>query len=109
MANENVVELNDSNFENIVASATEPMLVDFWSEGCPPCRMLAPVIEEIAEENVGKFKITKANFADAPETFKKFGVRSVPTLLYLKAGEKKAQTVGASGKAEIIRRLEALA
>lgn len=108
MANENVVELSDSTFENVLSSATEPMLVDFWSTSCAPCRMLGPIIDEIANENVGKFKIAKANFADAPMAFEKFGVRGVPTLLYLKAGEKVDQTVGVSGKAEIIRRLEAL-
>jgi thioredoxin len=109
MASENVLELNDSNFESVISSATEPVLVDFWATWCAPCRMLAPVVEEIANENVGKFKIAKVDVDNAPEISAKFGIRSIPTLLFFKNGEKKDQTVGVTGKAEIVRRLEALA
>ena len=109
MASENVVELNDSNFDSVIAGATEPVLVDFWAPWCAPCRMLGPIVDEIAGENVGKFKIAKVNVDDSPMISEKFGVRSIPTLLYIKGGEKKDQTVGVSGKADIVRRLEALA
>jgi thioredoxin 1 len=109
MASENVVELNDSNFESVVSGATEPVLIDFWAPWCAPCRMLSPVVDEIARENVGKFKIAKVNVDDSPVISGKFGVRSIPMLLFLKGGEKKDQTVGVLGKAEIVRRLEALA
>ena len=109
MASENVVELNDSNFESVVSAAGEPVLVDFWAPWCAPCRMLSPVVDEIARENVGKFKITKVNVDEAPIVSEKFGVRSIPTLLFIKGGEKKDQAVGVLGKAEIVRRLEAIA
>lgn len=83
--------------------------MDFWAPWCAPCRMLAPVVEEIAAENSGKFKVTKVNVDDAPGVAQKFDIRSIPTLLFFKGGEKKDQTVGVTGKADIVRRLEALA
>lgn len=109
MASENVVELNDSNFDSVISGASEPVLVDFWAPWCAPCRMLTPVVEEVASENVGKFKIAKVNVDEAPEVSAKFGIRSIPSLLFFKGGEKKDQTVGVLGKADIVRRLEALA
>lgn len=109
MASENVAELNDSNFDSVVSGSTEPVLVDFWAPWCAPCRMLTPVVEEVANENAGKFKIVKVNVDEAPEVSAKFGIRSIPSLLFFKGGEKRDQTVGVLGKAEIIRRLEALA
>jgi thioredoxin 1 len=109
MASENVLELNDSNFDSVVSSAAEPVLVDFWAPWCAPCRMLAPVVAEIADENAGKFKIAKVNVDEAPGVSEKFGIRSIPTLLFFKGGEKKDQTVGVTGKAEIVRRLDAIA
>jgi thioredoxin 1 len=109
MASENVEELNDSNFDSVVSGALEPLLVDFWAPWCAPCRMLTPVVEEIAGENSGKFKVTKVNVDESPAVSEKFGIRSIPTLLFFKAGVKRDQTVGVLGKAEIVRRLEALA
>ena len=109
MASANVVELNDTNFESVVSKASEPLLVDFWAPWCAPCRMLTPVVEEIAGENTGKFTVTKVDVDEAPLVAEKFGIRSIPTLLFFKAGEKRDQTVGVLGKAEIIRRLQALA
>jgi thioredoxin 1 len=109
MASENVVELNDSNFDTVVSGASEPLLVDFWAPWCAPCRMLSPVVEEIAGENPGKFKVTKVNVDESPAVSEKFGIRSIPTLLFFKGGVKRDQTVGILGKAEIVRRLEALA
>ncbi len=108
MSNPNVSELNDSNFDAFVSSAAEPLLVDFWAPWCAPCRMLTPVVEEIATENAAKFKVAKVNVDEAPGVAAKFGVRSIPTLVFLKGGEKKDQTVGVTGKADIVRRLEAL-
>jgi thioredoxin len=108
MASENIVELNDSNFDSVVSGASEPLLVDFWAPWCAPCRMLTPVVEEIAGENAGKFKVTKVNVDESPAVSEKFGIRSIPTLLFFKAGVKRDQTVGVLGKAEIVRRLEAL-
>ena len=109
MASENVVELNDLNFDSVVSKTSEPLLVDFWAPWCAPCRMLTPVVEEIAGESAGKFTVTKVNVDESPALSEKFGIRSVPTLLFFKSGEKRDQTVGVLGKAEIIRRLQALA
>jgi thioredoxin 1 len=108
MPSANVEELNDSNFEQIVSNVSEPLLIDFWAPWCAPCRMLTPLVEEIAGENVGKYKVTKVNVDESPMVSEKFGIRSIPTLLFFKAGEKRDQTVGLPGKAEIIRRLQAL-
>jgi thioredoxin 1 len=82
--------------------------VDFWAPWCAPCKMLSPLIDEIAGETAGKFKIAKVNVDDAPGVAQKFGVRSIPTLVFLKAGEKVDQAVGVLGKADIVKRLEAL-
>ena len=108
MASQNVMELTDSDFEGFVSSASEPVLVDFWAPWCAPCRMLTPVVEEIASENAGKFKIAKVNVDVAPGTAGKFGIRSIPTMLFFKGGEKKDEIVGVTGKGEIVRRLQAL-
>lgn len=109
MANPNVHELNDTNFDAFLTSAQGPVVVDFWAPWCAPCRMIAPVVEEIATESAGKFSVAKVNVDDSPVIADKFGIRSIPTLLFFKAGEKKDQAVGVIGKAEIVRRLEAVA
>ena len=109
MATDNVGELNDSNFDSVVSATSEPLLVDFWAPWCAPCRMLAPIVEEIATESAGKYKVAKVNVDDSPEVAGKFGIRSIPTLMFFKGGEKRDQVVGIVGKGEIVRRLEALA
>ncbi len=109
MANQHVTELNDSNFDSFLTGAAGPVLVDFLAPGCAPCRQLTPVVEEIAAENAGKFSIAKVNVDDSPGVSSRFGIRSIPTLFFFKGGEKKDQTIGLTGKAEIVRRLEAIA
>ena len=109
MSSPHVTELTDSTFESFIQEATTPVLLDFWATWCAPCRMLTPVVEEIASENVGKFTIAKVNVDDCPAAASQFGIRSIPTLVFFKGGEKKEQSVGVLGKAEIVRRLEALA
>ena len=98
MASANVIVLDDSNFDSVIAGASEPLLVDFWAPWCAPCRMLTPVVEEIAGENVGKFKVTKVNVDESPAVSDKFGTTS-PGIF---------EVLGVLGKAEIIRRLQAL-
>ncbi len=109
MSSPNVTELTDSNFESFISSATTPILVDFWATWCAPCRMLTPVVEQIAAENVDKFTVAKVNVDDCPSVASKYGIKSIPTLIFFKGGEKKDQTVGVSSKADIVKRLEALA
>jgi thioredoxin 1 len=108
MSNPNVAELNDSNFSSFIQGTSLPVLVDFWAPWCAPCRMLGPVVEEIAAENIGKFAIAKVNVDDAPGVSTQFGIRSIPSLIYFKGGAKQDQTVGVSGKGEIVSKLTAL-
>ena len=108
MANPNVTELNDSNFTSFIASASTPVLVDFWAPWCAPCRMLGPVVDEIATENIGKFVIAKVNVDDAPSVSTQFGIRSIPSLIYLKGGTKQDHSVGVSSKGDIVSKLTAL-
>ncbi|HQY61146.1 MAG: thioredoxin [Myxococcales bacterium] len=107
MAGNNVIELTDENFDSEVTSSSIPVLVDFTATWCGPCKMLTPIVEKIANENVGKYKVAKLDIDDAPRITQRFGVRSVPTILVFKAGEKKGQHVGVTNKETLIKLLEA--
>jgi len=108
MSSPHVTELTDSTFDSFIKNATAPLLLDFWATWCAPCRMLTPVVEEVAAENAGKYSVAKVNVDECPTAAAQFGIRSIPTLIFFKGGEKKDQQVGALGKTEIVRRLEAL-
>lgn len=100
MANTNIVSLNGSNFQAEVLQSTVPVLVDFWAEWCGPCKMIAPVLDELATEFTGKAKIGKVNVDEAGDLAAQFRITSIPALLLFKGGEVKAQIVGARPKKE---------
>lgn len=102
------IEINEGNFETEVLKSPQPVLVDFWAEWCGPCKMLGPVIDEIATEQVGKVKVGKVNVDANPALAERFGIQSIPTLLYFAGGEVRNQTVGAVGKKVIVSKLEGL-
>jgi thioredoxin 1 len=101
------IEITDSNFEEIVNSSKVPVLVDFWAEWCGPCKMIGPVVDELAGEYEGKAIIGKVNVDDNPETAAKFMVRSIPTLLIVKNGEIVDKQVGAVPKSTLAQKIEA--
>lgn len=103
------VELNDANFEREVLRSDQPVLVDFWAEWCGPCKMLAPVLEEIATERAGRVKVAKINVDENPALAERYGILSIPTLLCFAGGELRRRTLGAAGKKKILGELEALA
>jgi thioredoxin 1 len=96
----------DSNWESEVLRADVPVLVDFWADGCGPCRMISPTIDALAEEYTGRAKVGKLKLEDNMRTAAKYKIRSVPTLLVLKGGDVVAQKVGALGKADLKKLLD---
>ena len=102
----NVPEINDDNFENEVMKADLPVLVDFSAAWCGPCKVLAPVVEEIAGDFEGRLKVVKVDIDTAQETASKFGIMSVPTLMVFRKGKEVGRTVGAQPKDTIVKQLE---
>ncbi|MFQ3214513.1 MAG: thioredoxin 1 [Marivirga sp.] len=100
------IEITDSNFEEIIKSE-QPILVDFWAEWCGPCKMIGPVVEELASEYEGKAVVGKVNVDENPNVSAKFGIRSIPTLLVFKGGEVVDKQIGAVPKQVLADKLEA--
>ena len=102
-----IVHLSDNSFDTDVLKAEGPILVDFWAEWCGPCKMIAPILDEIATEYEGKLTIAKLNIDENPATAPKFGIRGIPTLLLLKNGAVAATKVGALSKTQLKEFLDA--
>jgi thioredoxin 1 len=98
---EHIVNVSDASFENDVLNSSAPVLVDYWAEWCGPCKMIAPVLNEIADEFVGRVTVAKVDIEANPETPAKFGIRGIPTLMIFKNGEIAATKVGAVSKAQL--------
>ena len=102
------LEITDANFEELVLKADKPVLVDFWAEWCGPCRMIGPVVEELHGEYEGKALIGKVNVDNNPNVSAQFGVRNIPTILFIKGGEVVDKVVGAVPKAQLASKLDAI-
>jgi len=100
-----IVTLTDATFDETVKSSSTPIIVDFWAEWCGPCKMIAPVLEEIAVEHEGSLTVAKVNVDDNPDAARRFSVMSIPTLIVFQDGEPAKRLVGAKGKAQLLEDL----
>ena len=106
MAAANIITLTESNFEQEVLKASAPVLVDFWAEWCGPCKMLAPILDDLAGEYEGRVKVGKVNVDDHQQLAINYGITNIPTLLLFKGGEVAAQMMGLSSKKEYRQKLD---
>ena len=104
----NIIELTDADFDNVVHKSDVPVLVDFWAPWCGPCKMMTPVIEELAEELGEKAKICKINTDDARDSAIEFGIQSIPTIILFKDGQVQKKWVGLTGKKDVLEAIEQL-
>jgi len=102
----NVLELTQDNFENEVLKSDKPVIVDFWATWCMPCKMVAPVIEEMAREYKDKYKVAKLNIDDAMDIATDYSVMNIPTLVFFNNGAEVARMVGVASKRDILKRIE---
>ena len=103
------ININEASFERAVIQSPIPVVVDFWAPWCGPCKMIAPLLDEIAKESDGRFRVAKVNIDDDPALQQRFGIRGVPTLLFFSGGELRDQIVGLGAKKTIVEKLENLA
>ncbi len=105
---ENIATLTDATFDEEVGAAAVPLVVDFWAEWCGPCRMVAPVLEQIATEHAGALRIAKLNVDENPKVSQRYEIMSIPTLLVFQDGVAKKRIVGAKGKGALLQELAEL-
>lgn len=108
MASEHLIQLSEANFEAEITNSSIPVVVDFWAEWCGPCRMLTPILDELANEQAGVVKVAKVNVDEEPGLAAKFNVRSIPMLVFFKGGEAKDVVVGVQSKDAILTRVKGL-
>ena len=101
------IRLTEQTFDEAIAANDKLLLVDFWAEWCGPCKMVAPILEEIADEHAGKIRIAKLNVDDNPEIARRFSVMSIPTLIVFRDGKEEARIIGAKGKGQLVQELNA--
>ena len=102
------IHINEASFERAVIQSPVPVVVDFWAPWCGPCRMIAPLLDEIARESGDRFRVAKVNIDDDPALQQRFAIRGVPTLLFFSGGQLRDQIVGAGAKKSIVEKLENL-
>ena len=102
------IEITDENFQDLVMKSDKPVMIDFWAEWCGPCRMVGPVVEEISKEYDGKAVIGKVDVDKNPQLSVQFGVRNIPTIIFVKNGEVVDKSVGAVPKAQLTSKLDAI-
>lgn len=109
MENSGTINLDESNFEREVTRSDKPVLVDFWAEWCGPCKLIAPLLDEIAREKADAIKIAKVNVDENQSLSSKYNIRAIPSLLFFKNGQLRDQVTGMASKKDLLSRIEALA
>ena len=102
---EGISTLTDTIFDEEIGGASEPVIVDFWAEWCGPCKMIAPILEEIATEQAGKLRVAKLNVDDNPDAARRYEVMSIPTLIVFRDGQPVKRLIGAKGKGQLLQEL----
>ena len=109
MDNSTVIKLDESTFDRELTQDDKPVVVDFWAEWCGPCKMIAPLLDEIARENAGSVKVAKVNVDENQSLSLKYNIRAIPALLFFKNGQLRDQVTGVTSKKDLLSRIEALA
>ncbi|PYK17937.1 MAG: thioredoxin [Verrucomicrobia bacterium] len=109
MDNSSVIKLDESNFDREVTQDDKPVIVDFWAEWCGPCKMIAPLLDEIAREKADAVKVAKVNVDENQSLSLKYNIRAIPALLFFKNGQLRDQVTGVASKKDLLNRIEALA